>query len=83
MRSIALPALPVNSRESMQGFADTFIPVISLEDEPLHTPINPFCYDATCSCHENQERIDQAAQQVQNGLFTPQEATDFVAGKML
>lgn len=65
----------------MQDFGDSFIPVILLEDEPLHTPTNPFCYDATCSCHENQELIKQAAQHVQDGLFTSQEATDFVAGK--
>ena len=67
----------------MQGYADNFIPVIPIEDGPLHTPINPFCYDATCSCHENQELLTQVAQHVQDGLFTPQEATDFVAGKIL
>lgn len=67
----------------MQSYGNNFIPVIPLEDEPLHTPTNPFCYDVKCPCHEAQEFIQAVAQQVQNGLFTPQEATDFIAGKTL
>lgn len=68
---------------SMQGFADNFIFVIPLKDEPLHANEHPFCFDPTCPCKEDQELIEQVAQQVQDGLFTPQEANDFVNGKTL
>lgn len=65
------------------------------EDEPnfayvvpvdylLHTPGNPFCpVDPSCPCHEDSDNIAQVASFVQNGLMTPEEATDFVAGKMI
>jgi hypothetical protein len=65
----------------MQGFADTFILVIPLEDNQLHTNEHPFCFDPNCPFKEDQELIAQVAQQVQDGLFTPQEATNFVSGK--
>ncbi len=64
----------------MQGFADNFIPVIPV-DYLEHTDEKPFCWNAACPCHEDQESITTVAQHVQDGLFTPQEATDFVAGK--
>lgn len=67
----------------MQGYADTFIPVIPIENELLHTPINPFCLDTTCRCHEDQEFIQTVAQQIQDGLLTPLEASQFTAGKTL
>ena len=57
--------------------------VISMEDDPLHTDGNPFCYDATCGCHEDPLLIAQVAQFVEDGLLTPAEATNFVAGEML
>lgn len=63
----------------MQGFADNFIPVIPV-DYPEHTTERPFCWH-DCPCHEDQESINIVAQHVQDGLFTPQEATDFVAGR--
>ncbi len=60
---------------------DNFIPVI--EGEVEHTTEKPFCFDLTCPCHEDQEAITSVAQQVQDGLFTPQEATDFVNGRTI
>jgi hypothetical protein len=65
----------------MQGFGDNLIPIIPLEDEPFHTDINPFCFDPVCPCHEDQDSIGNIAQQVQDGLFTTKEATDFVNGR--
>lgn len=62
---------------------DNFIPVIPIEDDTLHPPEKPFCWDSTCPCHEDQENIAIVAQQVQGGLFTPEEATDFVNGKTI
>ena len=46
----------------------------------LHTPEKPFCYDAACSCHEDGVLIFQVWLHVQNGLMTPDEATEFVKG---
>lgn len=44
---------------------------------------NPFCYDATCPCHEDAVLIGEVAQAVQDGELTPGEATDLVMGKMV
>jgi hypothetical protein len=67
----------------MQAFGDNFIPVIPTEDELLHTTENPFCWDSSCDCHEDSDSIAIVAQHVQDGLFTPQEATNFVNGKTI
>ncbi len=69
----------------MQGYGDNFIPVIP-EDEGdmLHTQGNPFCpTDPGCPCHEDQILIAEVAGYVANGELTPEEATDFVNGRML
>ena len=50
-------------------------------DYQEHTLEKPFCWDYSCDCHEDQENIALVAQQVQDGLFTPEEATDFVRGR--
>jgi len=62
---------------------DNFAYVIPI-DHIFHTEDHPFCFvDPTCPCHENQEAIERVAQWVQDGLLTPEEATNFVAGKTL
>jgi hypothetical protein len=68
----------------MPGYGDNFIPVI-LEDESdmLHRPGNPFCFDESCPCHEDPDSIAKVAEYVARGELTPQEATDFVKGRML
>ncbi len=59
-------------------------PIVVPTDAPLHTDDNPFCFiDPTGSCRENPLLIAQVAQFIDDGLLTPDEATDFVAGKML
>ncbi len=50
-------------------------------DYLLHTEDKPFCFDQTCECHEDDLLIFQVSLFVQDGLMTPQEATDFVKGK--
>ena len=65
----------------MEHFADNFIPVIS--SDVLHSPEQPFCYDETCGCHEDEMLIAEVAVLVQDGLMTPEEATDFVNGKTI
>lgn len=67
----------------MEPFADNFIPVILLEDMPPHTPTSPFCLDPHCPCHEDRELIAAIGQQVHDGLLTPVEAQQLIAGKTL
>ena len=63
---------------------DNFTYVIPMKDEIVHLLDNPFCFlDQACPCHEDQELIAQVAQQVAEGLLTPQEATQTIAGKIL
>jgi len=68
---------------AMQDFADNFTPVIPMEDDLLHSEEFPFCFDPKCGCHEDQDTITNVAQQVQDGLFTPKEATEFVNGRTM
>lgn len=65
----------------MEHFADNFIPVIS--SDVLHSPVHPFCSDEKCDCHEDETLIAEVAAFVQDGLITPDEATDFVNGKTI
>ena len=66
----------------MREDESTFTYVIPV-DYLLHTPGNPFCYDTTCGCHDDQSLIAEVSVFVSDGLMTPEEATDFVAGKMI
>ena len=50
-------------------------------DYELHTSEKPFCFDQNCPCHEDELLIAQVFLHVQDGLLTPDEATDFVKGK--
>ena len=55
-----------------------------MEDYLVHTAEYPFCFiDEQCPCHEDHLLIDEVAQAVTDGLLTPGEATDFVAGRLL
>ena len=56
---------------------------IPMEDDLVHTDHDPFCSDPTCPCHEESVPLDSLAQQVQDGLLTPEEATRFVQGRQL
>lgn len=66
---------------TIKSYGDNFAFVIPVEDELLHTPEKPFCWDSTCGCHEDQLLIAEVAEAICNGLLTPDEATDFVAGR--
>ena len=57
--------------------------IIPMEDDLVHTDEHPFCYDSTCGCHESPDVIAEVAQDVADGLLTPQEASDFVTGKLI
>jgi len=63
---------------------DTYAPIIiPMEDDLVHTDEHPFCDDPACGCHEAPVLIAGVAQEVADGLLTPQEASNFVAGKLL
>jgi hypothetical protein len=62
---------------------DNFSYVMPVEDECDHNPDTPFCWNPACGCHKDQGAIAQVAYYVTNGLMTPEEATDFVLGKLL
>jgi hypothetical protein len=55
--------------------------VIPMEDDILHTQSHPFCSDPTCPCKEDPELLSDVAQVVEQGLLTPEEATQVIAGK--
>lgn len=57
--------------------------LIPMEDDLVHTDDHPFCYDATCDCHEDPVLIAEVTQAVADDLLTPQEASDFVASKLI
>ena len=55
---------------------------IVLVESTYHTEENPFCFaDEHCPCHEDQEAIQRVQQWVQEGLMTPEEATNFIRGR--
>lgn len=55
---------------------------IPYEDERdmLHAEGGSFCSDPTCPCHEDVELLSELAQDVKNGLLTPEEATRIASG---
>lgn len=58
--------------------------VIPMEDDLVHTDERPFCsYDSTCPCHEEPGCIAAVHEAVARGELTPDEATNFVMGKMV
>jgi hypothetical protein len=61
---------------------DRSIPIL-MEDDLLHTDHDPFCSDPHCPCHNDPDRIAQVNQHYQDGLLTPDEATNYVLGKTL
>ena len=68
----------------IEPYGDNFLIVILCEDEILHTPEKPFCsVNTTCPCHEDPLLMAEVQTFVQEGLFTPEEATAFVAGKVI
>ncbi len=55
--------------------------VVLWEGDILHGKGKMFCYNNTCPCHESPLLIARVARFVSEGLLTPQEATNLVAGK--
>ena len=55
--------------------------VVLWEVDPLHDKGKMFCYNPSCFCHESPLLIERVARFVHKGLMTPDEATNFVAGR--
>ncbi|EFH89424.1 hypothetical protein Krac_10979 [Ktedonobacter racemifer DSM 44963] len=68
--------------EEPATYGENFLPVIS-NDTQRHRVTSPFCFVPSCPCHEDQENIAEVTRYINDGLLTPQEATDHVAGKHL
>jgi len=62
---------------------DNFIPVIPMEDDPIHTESQRFCSDPTCGCHEEPALVNAVNAEYRNGLLTEEEATRIVEGKQV
>ena len=48
-----------------------------------HTDSKPFCWNSSCNCHEDHDALSQVNQYIQDGLLTPEEATNLVNGKTI
>jgi hypothetical protein len=60
------------------------LPVVLMEDDLVYTSERPFCFiDDQCPCHRDQVLLGEVEQAVRDGLLTPDEATNFVAGRLL
>ncbi len=66
-----LQRMPGTTRPPMQPSAPYII----------HTIDHPFCIDPACSCHEQKEEVERVNAWVQQGLMTPQEATQYILGR--
>jgi hypothetical protein len=55
-----------------------------MEDDLVHTSEHPFCFiDDQCPYHDDPPLVSEVKQAVLDGLLTPDEATNFVAGRLL
>jgi hypothetical protein len=82
-RSSVNPAL-TRKEDIMHDPTPNQILVVLMEDDLIHTSERPFCFiDDQCPCHEDPLLISEVEQAVLDGLLTPDEATNFVAGRLL
>lgn len=51
--------------------------------DALHTDECPFCYNMSCNCHENQEKIDALEQMRQDGLVSDQDCDNIFRGRTI
>lgn len=64
-----------------------YIPVVLMEDEPLHTDERPWCRDVTCPCHSADEGVEQRKSLLwdpyYDGLLTWEEVLQTFFGKQV
>jgi hypothetical protein len=67
----------------MQHYGDNVIPVVPT-DIPMHTADHPFCgLDPACPCYEDPDNIRALSQAIEEGLLTPEEATEVIRGRTI
>ena len=60
------------------------LPVVVMEDEPVHTDERPFCWDAECPCHGDPETFHELVDDpFREGLLTEPEATRLFLGRQV
>jgi len=64
----------------MQQYADNFIPVIP-DTNICHTKEHPFCGDPTCPCYGDNDNIAAINDAINDGIITPDVATQIIKGK--
>lgn len=52
-------------------------------DDLFHTDDHPFCPLDSCTCHQDPALLASVEHMVTDGLFTTDEATNFVQGKTM
>lgn len=67
---------------TMLPYGDNSIPAVPV-DYKEHTPLNLFCWDETCPCHEKADEVSRVNQAYQEGLITAENATRIVRGKTI
>jgi hypothetical protein len=76
--------LHVYKEDIMHDSTPNHVPLVLMEDDLVHTAEHPFCFiDDQCPCHEDALLVAEVAQAVTDGLLSPNEATRFVAGRLL
>ena len=69
---------------SIRHHNDEDKPIPIIESSMEHTDLHPFCpVDPSCPCHKDPILLAPLAQAVQDGLMTPDEATDYAMGRTL
>ncbi|GCE18953.1 hypothetical protein [Dictyobacter kobayashii] len=72
----------MSKRRRDEDYEYVAVPIIQ-SDYIEHTDDNPFCYDPTCPCKEDQEQIQRTNEAYQGGLLTGSEATRRVMGRSI
>jgi hypothetical protein len=54
-----------------------------MDEQAVHTPEHPFCWDMSCYCHGDQDAIQQTAQDVTDGLLSIEDAERYYRGKVV
>jgi hypothetical protein len=62
--------------------SDHSSPVVPVDDL-FHTDDHPFCPLDSCTCHQDPALLASVEHAVTDGLFTLNEATNFVQGKTM
>lgn len=64
-----------------------YVPVVLMDDEPLHTDVHPFCSDERCPCHDTATNGEAFAEYIErpimDGLLTTAEGLRLYWGEQV